>query len=93
MEAKLKAQPRSEMGSQKCRAIRAQGMIPAVLYGSGGDCRALELESVEVEAYFRNIKSQHCHLEVQGQGQDVVIQEVQRHPVSRAVLHMDFKRC
>ena len=64
-----------------------------MLYGSGGEGRALELENVEVDAYFRNVKSQRCNLEVQGQWLEVFIQEVQRHPVTRVVLHMDFKRC
>jgi large subunit ribosomal protein L25 len=92
MEAILKAETRTESGSRGCRALRAEGKVPAILYGNGSDVVQLSLDGHTVHEYFAKVASQELDLELDGSASKVKIGEVQRHPVSRDVLHIDFIR-
>lgn len=92
MEAVLKAETRSESGSRSCKALRAAGKIPAVLYGQGQDVVPLVLDEVEVREYFAKVAKSKLQLDVSGTASAVKMSEVQRHPVTQNVLHIDFIR-
>ena len=90
MEATLKAEVRNETGSKVSRALRSEGKIPAVIYGKGQDVQNLVLDGKEVRDYFANVAQQKLELDIAGKKQNVSFGEVQRHPISRDVLHIDF---
>lgn len=92
MEAILKGHTRQEAGSRASRKLRAEGLIPAVLYGNGQAVENLSLEAQEVAQYFNVVKKRQCKLQLESKAIDVTIQDVQRHPISRDVLHIDFTR-
>lgn len=92
MEAILKAETRKESGSRGCRALRAEGKVPAVLYGKGADVVQLSLDGHSVHEYFAKVAARELDLELDGSSSKVKIGEVQRHPISRDVLHIDFIR-
>ena len=92
MEAVLKAELRKEIGSRSCRQLREAGSVPAVLYGKGKEVQHLSLSSEEVKEYFAKIAQQECNLDISGESQKVSIADVQRHPISRNVQHLDFIR-
>ncbi len=92
MDNTLNAQSRNAQGSKVCQALRAKGQVPAILYGKGFDNVDLQLDKDDVNTYFRNVKMRECTLNWSDQTLPVVIADVQRHPISRDVLHLDFKR-
>jgi len=87
----LMAEPRTVLGKQ-VRALRRQGLIPAVVYGP-----ALE-GTVQVSVNRRDLERfyiKHGHstlfdLQWEGGSQQVFIREVQVEPVKHTALHVDF---
>jgi large subunit ribosomal protein L25 len=92
MEATLKAETRNESGSRNCQKLRDAGKVPAVLYGKGQDVVQLSLDGFEVREYFAKVAKRELQLDVAGAATAAKIGEVQRHPISRDVIHIDFIR-
>lgn len=87
----LKADVRSVTG-KKVKHLRTSGTVPAVLYGKDMETVSLQMSSREFDSAFRNVaKGQPLTLQVGETSYNVVIQLVQRHPLSRAIVHVDFK--
>jgi large subunit ribosomal protein L25 len=72
--------------------VRAAGNIPAVIYGAGKDAVSIVVPEGEFIKVFREAgESTMIDLNTEGKTQQVLIQDVQTHPVSGNVLHIDFK--
>lgn len=90
----LEAQPREGTGKGPARRLRAQGLVPAVVYG-----RHLEKPAqlaVDPKAVRASINTPHrfntlITLKVKGGGErQVLLKDFQQDPVSRSILHVDF---
>ena len=84
--------PRSVLGKRSKR-LRREGVLPGNIYGRGLDSVAVQLPRREAES----LLSAHglnslLELSVEGEkGQrPVIVRQVQRHPLSREILHLDF---
>ncbi len=89
----LKAEPRTVTGRRPVRRLRRTGLIPAVLYGPGVEPRNLQVRALDVERVLRaGGTTQLVDLEIEGEKRPfkVLIRELQRHPVKRSLLHVDF---
>jgi large subunit ribosomal protein L25 len=87
---KLKARPRTVIGKQ-VRALRRQGLIPAVLYGSGIEPQVLELDAKEATRVLSHASgSTLIELGVEGETHNVLVREIQRDAILRYVRHIDF---
>jgi large subunit ribosomal protein L25 len=87
---KLKARPRTVIGKQ-VRALRRQGLIPAVLYGSGLEPQVLELDAKEAARVLSHASgSTLIELGVEGETHNVLVREIQRDAILRYVRHIDF---
>jgi len=87
---KIQATPRTVIGKQ-VRALRRQGRIPAVLYGSGIEPMPLELEAKEASRVLsRASASTLVELTVGDETHNVLVREVQRHSILRNIRHVDF---
>ncbi len=93
MQRKLKAEYRQGTGKSVTRKLRAQGKIPAILYGAGEQNRLLQLDAHEMDVFLRHQagESPVVHLEIDGETLEVIIKEVQREPVFGKLLHVDFQ--
>jgi len=92
MEATLKAEIRKETGGRACGDLRDNGFTPAVLYGKSAEVKQLKVDTKSISDYFRNVAKQELNLDCDGENLKVSICEVQRHPISRDILHLDFLR-
>jgi len=92
--ASLKATARSDAGTGFARKIRQSGNIPAVIYGHGREPQKLSLEGREVERLLGTISAASTVIElaVDGTTARTLIREIQRHPVKRNILHIDFQQ-
>jgi large subunit ribosomal protein L25 len=92
----LKATPRDETGKEFARKLRAEGRIPAVLYGKDMEARGLSLDMQETEYLFRRISVENTilDLEIEGEKEPVrtLIREIQSLPHKPGLLHVDFLR-
>ena len=91
----LKVQRREPKGTNAARRLRRlDSRIPGVLYGAGRPSASFSVESrilgkaMEQEAFF----SQILELTIGRQKQRVVLRDLQRHPATDQVLHVDFMR-
>lgn len=90
----LKASLREGMGNGPSRVLRREGKIPAILYGPKTEPLKLTIENLELEPIFKSgaVARKLLKLEIEGSGEghNVMIKELQRHPVSHNLLHLDF---
>jgi large subunit ribosomal protein L25 len=92
----LNAKARATQGKGASRRLRlhASIQIPAIVYGAQKAPQNIMLEHKEVvkalenEAFYTHIIA----LLIDGQREDVLIKDVQRHPAKPLVMHMDFLR-
>ncbi len=98
METKsLAAVARTDSGKGVARKLRADGMIPAVVYGPEIDPKPIALNEREVLKMFRTSGSMNMLVDLSIEGANesplkVMIKDVQREPIDSAVLHIDFQQ-
>lgn len=90
----LRAREREGRGKNKARRLRAQGMIPAVLYGDGGDGNVMLAVPTKVVDYTLQHLGDNALYDVRlgGGREDLTarIVDVQRDPVTGKLVHVDF---
>lgn len=89
--ARMKAERREALGRNRTQALRAQGWMPAVVYGEGQEALSISISEWELE---QHVKAHHrvFQLDIGGQSQAAFLQEVAWHSTSDRPLHADFKR-
>ena len=96
MEAiELKASVRETLGKNAARALRREGKLPAVLYGPDTEPLLLSIDTHELDVAAKSGPSGQLLLRLLVENSDrparqAMIKELQRHPLSREPLHVDF---
>lgn len=89
----LAVAPRAGSGKGEARSLRRENRVPAIAYGRDLDePKALSVDSLELFHALNTDAGLNAILELQldGDTQLVIPREVQRHPVKRDVIHVDF---
>jgi large subunit ribosomal protein L25 len=90
----LKAQLRTTKGNGPARAMRRDGRIPAVLYGPKAEPSMISIGARDLDNILKqgSIGRSIVNLEIDGvKGtKATMVKEMQTHPVSQNVLHIDF---
>lgn len=81
---------RTEFGKGAARRARREGLVPAVVYGHGADPVHVDLPGHELFLIVRSNKNAVVTLKGNGDDQLALVKDIQRHPVSRAILHIDL---
>ena len=97
MEAsELKANIRTESGKGPARRLRAEGLVPAVLYGSGAESTMLTVNAAELIRVIRAEKGEagFVKLVIDEGGKNSerisVLKELQTNTVTKKIVHADF---
>jgi large subunit ribosomal protein L25 len=92
--AELKAQARSGVGKGAARALRRQGLVPAVIYGDKKDPVpvALSYKEAMLRIYAGGFLSHVITLDVDGEKHRVIPRDYHLDPVSDKAMHVDFLR-
>lgn len=92
MDTSLSADLRTDTGKGAARKLRAAGKVPGVLYADGAAAVSVALDPTRLLEIFRksNNRNTVLSLDVAGQTVHALVKEAQRHPVSRAILHVDL---
>lgn len=93
----LSAETRSVLGRNQMKKVRANGRIPGVLYGKGTDPAVIDISRKEFEHLVHHSVSENVLVDLSiGGGSSsahlALIQEVEHHPLTGQVLHVDFHK-
>jgi large subunit ribosomal protein L25 len=90
----LKATARGRAGKGASRAVRREGLVPAVVYGDKKDAQLVSLKYNEVQPHVHagRFLSTLVDLEVEGQTVRAIPRDVQFEPVKDRIVHVDFLR-
>lgn len=91
----LKVYPRERLGKEGAKKIRKEGLVPAIIYSPTINPIPVKLEPGEVrEALIKHGVNALFDLQPEGipelEGRVAIVKEIQRHPISRAYLHVDL---
>jgi large subunit ribosomal protein L25 len=91
--ATLTATPRAETGKGVARKLRADGQVPAVIYGHNRAPQSLAINARDLDRLLSRISAANTVVEHSRDGGSsrTLIREIQRHPFTRHVLHVDFQ--
>jgi large subunit ribosomal protein L25 len=85
----IKGQERESVGKKATKALRDAGMIPCVIYGGDSPIHF----SAEEKAFKNLVYTPNAHtvvVDLNGKSTNVILQDIQIHPVSDKILHIDF---
>ena len=87
---------RTETGKKATHALRKNSQVPCVLYGMKKDENGLPVATpftVTVEGLRKLVYTPHIYvvnLNIDGQVYNALMKDIQFHPVTDAILHVDF---
>ncbi len=88
----LKVEKRTVIG-REVKKLRAEGLIPGIVYGAKTEAVPFQVGASTLEKLLAQVQNQLFDLVVGDEApRKVLVQEVQRHPVRRALLHVDFQQ-
>tara|TARA_B110000971_G_scaffold208639_1_gene233948 strand:- start:1621 stop:2331 length:711 start_codon:yes stop_codon:yes gene_type:complete len=90
----LAAEQRERAGKGVARALRREGLVPAVIYGGKESPEGISVNSRDITKIFNTgrLLSTLIEIEVNGKKQRAIARDVQLHPVRDDILHADFLR-
>jgi len=93
-EQTLQANLRTVTGSAGSRRLRNEGILPGIIYGSGNEATRVQFDEHAFETEMRRHASEHVMLDVavaDGKSTKVLLKEVQHHPLTDRIIHVDFQ--
>ena len=91
-ELVLQAETRSVLG-KKVKRLRREGVVPGNLYARGEESKAIQSSLDEIRRVFSAVdRNAVVTMSIDGSEDTipVVLREIQRHPVTRQLIHLDF---
>lgn len=90
----LSVEPRTDRGKGNAGRLRRQGRVPAVFYGPGKAAASLSLDAREFHFKIAGLEGSHliqlASSQPDLQDKIAILREVQRHPVTNGLVHVDF---
>ncbi|MDP1879853.1 MAG: 50S ribosomal protein L25/general stress protein Ctc [Parachlamydiaceae bacterium] len=95
----MKLQVVKRTTANKCEAkrLRREGFIPSILYVKGQAGEPIAVNSVDINAFLRNVKSGHLPtskftlVDESGKERTVIVKEIQYNIINYNVTHLDFE--
>lgn len=93
-EFELKARLRARSGTSLVRKLRKEGDVPAILYGAGKENLSI---AVNHDVLFHSLDREDFHsavitINTDGNKEQAIVRNIQRHPHKIQILHADFQR-
>ena len=91
---KLQAEVRASRGKGPARRLRAEGKVPAVVYGPGVEPTALSVSPKELEKALSSERKRNVVFSLSFDGKEflAMVRDVAVDPVTRQIVHADFYR-
>lgn len=88
---KLNVDIRKEHGTSAARRTRLQNKVPAVVYHSGIEATPLSVDKISLNKALRT-GQMIFEINVDDKNQFVLVKEIQYHPVTDEIIHIDFQK-
>ena len=88
---KLNVDIRKEHGTSAARRARLQNKVPAVVYHSGIEATPLSVDKISLNKALRT-GQMIFEVNVEDKDQFVLVKEIQYHPVTDEIIHIDFQK-
>ena len=88
---KLNVDIRKEHGTSAARRTRLQNKVPAVVYHSGIEATPLSVDKISLNKALRT-GQMIFEVNVEDKNQFVLVKEIQYHPVTDEIIHIDFQK-
>ncbi|MBX2872081.1 MAG: 50S ribosomal protein L25 [Saprospiraceae bacterium] len=85
----IKGQVRTDVGKKASKAVRNEGRVPCVIYGSQ-DTLHFTIDPKQVKPLVYTPDFKLAEVELDGASHKCIIKDIQFHPVSDAIVHIDF---
>jgi large subunit ribosomal protein L25 len=89
-EIVLNAEKRTKLGGGTANQLRAQGRVPGVAYGHGEASVPFHVKELDLRPLIYTNETHTISLKVDGQALRCIMREVQFHPVTDRVTHVDL---
>lgn len=93
MDTTIQGTRRDSLGKGSARKSRAAGHLPAVVYGPRTEAQAINVDPNTLVTIFSKSQDRNTVVDLKiddGAAVPCLVREVQRHPVSRKIIHVDF---
>lgn len=87
----IKGEARADLGKKSARASRKEGLIPCVMYG-GDQVIHFTTTHNQVKNLVYTPAFKVAKVEVDGESIDCILKDIQFHPVTDEIMHIDFLR-
>ena len=88
-EVSLSGSGRTNVGKKDAKAVRVAGNVPCVVYGAGTQTH-FSVKHVDMEKLIYTPSVHIINIDIDGKTVKTIIQDIQFHPVTDGVLHVDF---
>jgi large subunit ribosomal protein L25 len=88
-EVSLSGALRAHVGKKDAKAVRNEGRVPCVIYGSG-EQHHFSVKHVDMEKLIYTPNVYMINLDIEGKAVKSIIQDIQYHPVTDRIVHVDF---
>ena len=85
----ISGSPRENVGKRDAKELRYQGLVPAVLYG-GPTQSHFAVSAADLRAVVYTPVVHFIDLEIAGVKSQAIIQDIQFHPLTEKITHIDF---
>jgi len=93
-ELKLDGQKRTRGTRGEVNTLRRNGRIPAVVYGDNQEAFTLSIDAKQLQTAIHSERRRNAliTLQVDKDSHPVLVKEIQRNVITRAIIHVDFHR-
>jgi len=88
---KLNVDIRKDHGTSAARRARLQNKVPAVVYHSGVEATPLSVDKISLNKALRT-GQMIFEVNIEDKNQFVLVKEIQYHPVTDQIIHIDFQK-
>ncbi|AKL93556.1 50S ribosomal protein L25 [Clostridium aceticum] len=93
MISSIQSNIRNNIGTNSNHRLRESGYIPAVIYGKNMNTLPIEVNQKELEAFVRHGgENSFIEINIGGQAYTGYIKDIQRDPLTRKIMHLDFQQ-
>ena len=88
-EVSLSGSKRQGVGKKDAKAVRNAGLVPCIIYGKG-EQTSISIKHTDLQKVIVSPNVYIINIDVEGKAVKAIVQDVQFHPVTDNILHVDF---
>jgi len=91
MTTVIQAEKRTKLKPSALRRLREAGCLPGIAFGKNRTNEMIHISTIEFQKWVKQGASGFIELQLDGKKRTVLLEDLQRDPVTKAYLHVDFQ--